>query len=110
MRNAILITLLTFCFSALFSQAMDQSRLMALDDPEISGSGVAMAGTILGKVLDASNGEPLIGANVFVTEPLCLLVRQLHHLAGTVRESLVHWFLNSRTQGGDRVVGTRRVP
>jgi outer membrane receptor protein involved in Fe transport len=67
MRNTVLIVLLNFCFSALFSQAMDQSRLMALDDTETSGSGIALAGTIRGKVLDATSGEPLIGANVFVT-------------------------------------------
>ena len=34
--------------------------------------------------------EDVLRADVFVVEPLGLLVGQLHHLAGTVRETLVH--------------------
>ena len=67
MRNTILIVLLTFCFSGLYSQAEGQDYLMALEDDPKTDKSVALAGTIRGKILDATSGEPLIGANVFLT-------------------------------------------
>ena len=34
--------------------------------------------------------QDVLGADILVVEPLCLLVRQLHDFAGAVGESLVH--------------------
>ena len=37
--------------------------------------------------------EDVLGADIFVIEPLRFLVGQLHHLAGAVSKSLVHLFI-----------------
>ena len=56
--------------------------------------------------------QDMLRADVFVVKPLSLLVGQLHHLAGTIRESLVHIssFLQRLPDFGGRGLRCCRMP
>src|SRR5579862_6742274 len=51
-----------------------------------------------GPLLDEAE-EDVFGPDVFVVEALRLLVGELHHLAGPVGESFVHWPITLRHSG-----------
>ena len=68
----IIYTLILVSFTAgLKAQASDQELFMALDDPtekvEKDDNPALRSGLIRGKITDATTGEGLIGANVFLT-------------------------------------------
>lgn len=69
MRKISVILAIAICAAGLFGQAANNFDLLAFDEPtprKESYPSLA-AGTIRGKILDASTGEPLIGANLFLT-------------------------------------------
>jgi outer membrane receptor protein involved in Fe transport len=71
MRNLICTLALTWLINGLYAQAEAHENLLALDDPkervEKDDNPPVSTGVIRGKILDASTGEGLIGANVFLT-------------------------------------------
>jgi hypothetical protein len=69
MKKSILILTMHLFAGILMAQLNYSSDLLAFDEPESGkdGSPVAITGAIRGKVIDASTGEGLIGAIVFLT-------------------------------------------
>ncbi len=65
MKKLSIILAVWICAAGLWAQNGDSSGVMARNDADDEPA--ASAGTIRGKIMDASTGEPLIGANVFLT-------------------------------------------
>src|SRR5262249_12224557 len=68
---------------------LDELLDLQADLAEVDVEVLQHVGGDAGALLDQAQ-EDVLRADVLVVEPLRLLVGQLHHLAGTVRESLIH--------------------
>ncbi len=71
MRQIVTIVTIFLCVSTLYAQPSGKSNLMAYGRANREGindgESTSITGTIRGKIVDATTGEGLIGANVFLT-------------------------------------------